>query len=52
MIIKYKIKTIITAAMGMEHLKIPNNLTHIIYPLADAKSQNIRKYFDDCSKTI
>lgn len=49
---KHKIKTIITAAAGMEHLKIPNAITHIIYPLFDKKSENIRRFFDDCNKTI
>ena len=43
---------IITAAAGMEHLKIPNTLTHIVYPLVDANTENIQRYFDDCNKTI
>lgn len=49
---KHNIKAIITAAANMEHLHIPNNITHITYPLLDAKSENIRRYFDDCAKTI
>lgn len=38
-IIKFhKIKTIITAAIGLEHLEIPSTITHIVYPLKDSKT--------------
>lgn len=32
------IKTVITAAAGLDHLEIPASVTHIVYPLQDAKS--------------
>jgi hypothetical protein len=34
---KHNIKTIITAASGLEHLKIPSELTHVVFPLMDTK---------------
>lgn len=34
----HKIKTVITAAAGLEHLEIPEFVTHVVYPLKDAKS--------------
>ena len=42
----HNIKTIITAAVGMEHLQVPPNVVHIIYPLLDANSENIKRFFD------
>ncbi len=35
---KYAIKTVITAATGLDHLQIPSSVTHIVYPLQDAKT--------------
>ena len=34
----HNIKTIITAAAGMEHLQVPVNILHITFPLLDAKT--------------
>ena len=41
----HKVKTIITAATGLEHLKIPPEQTHIVFPLLDLKTENIQAYF-------
>lgn len=41
----YNIRTIITAAAGMEHLQVPPNILHITFPLLDAKTENIRQFF-------
>lgn len=35
---KYSVKTVITAATGLDHLQIPSSVTHIVYPLQDAKT--------------
>lgn len=48
----HNIKTIITAALGMEHLQIPSNIVHITYPLLDANSENIKRFFDESTTTI
>lgn len=40
------VKTVITAAAGLDHLQIPNSVTHIVYPLQDSKNENIKSYFD------
>jgi protein-tyrosine phosphatase len=48
----HNIKTIITAAVGMEHLQVPANVAHIIYPLLDANSENIKRFFDESTITI
>ena len=42
---QHNIKTIITAASGMDHLKVPPHLHHIIYPLFDTNSENIKRFF-------
>ncbi len=42
----HNIKTIVTAAAGMEHLQVPGNVLHITYPLLDANSENIKRFFD------
>lgn len=42
---KHNVKTIITAASGMEHLEVPPNILHITFPLLDAKSENIKRFF-------
>lgn len=49
---KYNIRTIITAATGLEHLEIPASVEHITYPLLDASTENIRKFFDQSSTQI
>ena len=49
---QHNIKTIITAAAGMDHLKIPPHLQRIIYPLFDTNSENIARFFDESNKTI
>ena len=49
---QFNIKTIITAAAGLDHLEIPSIVTHIVYPLKDAKSENIKSYFDESYATI
>jgi len=49
---KYNVKTIITAASGLEHLKIPPDLTHIVFPLLDTKQENISTYFEISYRTI
>lgn len=36
----------------MEHLQIPANIEHITYPLLDANSENIRRFFDESTATI
>lgn len=41
----HNIKTVITAATGLDHLKIPSELTHIVFPLMDIKTENIEAYF-------
>jgi hypothetical protein len=48
----HSIKTVITAAMGLEHLQIPSFVEHIVYPLQDAKTENIKSYFDESFLTI
>lgn len=35
---QHKVKTIITAAAGLEHLEIPAEQTHIVFPLLDLKN--------------
>jgi hypothetical protein len=35
------VKTIITAAAGLEHLEIPPEQTHIVFPLLDLKNESI-----------
>ena len=40
------ISAVITAAEGMEHVQYPPPITHIRYPLLDAKSEKISKYFE------
>ena len=35
---EHNIKTIITAAAGMEHLQVPPNILHITFPLLDGKN--------------
>jgi protein-tyrosine phosphatase len=47
-----QIKTVITAAAGLDHLQIPGSVTHIVYPLQDVKTENIKSYFDECFVTI
>lgn len=49
---RHKIKTIITAASGLENLKIPSDLTHIVFPIFDTKHENISAYFDISFRTI
>ena len=49
---KHDVKTVITTAVGMNHLEIPSSATHIVYPLRDANSENIRTYFDESFITI
>jgi hypothetical protein len=34
----HNVKTIITAASGLEHLQIPPEQTHIVFPLLDLKT--------------
>jgi hypothetical protein len=34
----HNVKTIITAATGLEHLKIAAEQTHVVFPLLDLKS--------------
>ena len=41
-----QVKTIITAAGGLEHLQFPADVTHIMFPLADTKQENIEAYFE------
>ena len=49
---QYNIKTIITAACGLDHLKIPSELTHVVFPLMDTKQENIQSYFELSYRTI
>ena len=49
---KNKIRTIITAASGLDNLVIPASVTQIVYPVKDSKTENIQIYFDECYKTI
>lgn len=38
---------VVTAATGMDQVKYDNNeVRHIVYPLLDAKSENIAKFFN------
>lgn len=46
------VKTVITAATGLDHLEIPTFVTHIVYALLDAKSENIFKYFEESFNCI
>ena len=41
----HNVRTIITAATGLEHLQIPPEQTHIVFPLLDLKTENIEAYF-------
>jgi hypothetical protein len=34
----HNVKTIITAAAGLEHLDIPAEQTHVVFPLQDLKN--------------
>ena len=52
MLATHGVKTIITAAKGFEHLTVSNNFLHIVFPLADAKSENIRSYFEESYQII
>lgn len=36
-----------TAATGLDHVKYDAPLKHIVYPLLDAKHENIAKFFND-----
>jgi hypothetical protein len=38
---EHNVKTIITAASGLDHLQIPAEQTHVVFPLLDLKSENI-----------
>lgn len=49
---EFNIKTIITAALGMEHLHISPQIEHITYPLLDANSENISRFFDQSTTKI
>lgn len=49
---KLCIRTIVTAAAGLEHLEIDPSVEHITYPLADLKSENIAAFFDESYRTI
>ncbi len=35
---QHSVKTIITAATGLEHLQIPPEQTHVVFPLMDLKT--------------
>ncbi len=48
----HNVKTIITAAAGLEHLDIPAEQTHVVFPLMDLKNENIDTYFDLSYQTI
>ena len=52
MLAKHGVKTIITAARGFEHLTVSDNFEHIVFPLADVKSENIRAYFEESYDVI
>ena len=45
-------RTIVTAAAGLEHLEIPAEQTHVVFPLLDLKNENIEAYFDLSYQTI
>lgn len=45
-------RTIITAAAGLDHLEIPAEQTHVVFPLLDVKHENIEAYFDLSYRTI
>lgn len=49
---EHKVKTVITAASGLEHLKIKCDVTHIVFPLQDTIHENISQYFQLCYETI
>lgn len=49
---QHQVKTIITAATGLEHLKIPAEQTHIVFPLLDLKTENIQAYFELSNQSI
>lgn len=48
----HNIRTIITAAAGMEHLNVQPHILHITFPLLDSKTENIRHFFEDCNTVI
>ena len=44
---------VVTAAMGMDQVKYTKDeAKHIIYPLLDAKSENISKFFNQFYELI
>jgi hypothetical protein len=49
---QHDVKTIITAAAGLEHLEIPPEQTHIVFPLLDLKNESIETYFELSYQTI
>lgn len=49
---EHNVKTIITAASGLEHLQIPPEQTHIVFPLLDLKTEHIENYFELSYNTI
>lgn len=49
---EHQVKTIITAATGLEHLQIPAEQTHVVFPLLDLKTENIESYFELSNQTI
>ena len=49
---RHNVKTIITAATGLEHLQIPADQTHVVFPLLDLKTENIEAYFELSNQTI
>ncbi len=49
---EHKVMTIITAATGLEHLSIPPEQTHVVFPLLDLKNENIQAYFELSNQTI
>ena len=49
---EHNVKTIITAATGLDHIKIGAEQTHVVFPLLDLKTENIQAYFDLSNLTI
>lgn len=42
---QHHVKTIVTAATGLQHLQVSSEQTHVVFPLLDLKTEKIQSYF-------
>ena len=42
---QHNVKTIITAASGLDQVRVAAEQTHIVFPLSDSKNECIERYF-------